>query len=126
MKDLIENLRNPRKDCIAYLKANARIAADELERIEAENAQLKAAMQDPDRHAIQLEGKHPSPCAKFCEATAFLIQERGNKKTIERLSKQLEVSLVALDQIANGYVCNLGSAAIVAGRAIDKVKGSAA
>lgn len=36
-----------------------------------------------DRHALQAEGKHPAPCARFCEANAFQIE-------IRQLSAQLE------------------------------------
>lgn len=30
----------------------------------------------PTRHDLQKEGKHPAPCARFCEATAFEIEIR--------------------------------------------------
>lgn len=30
----------------------------------------------PARHDLQKEGKHPAPCARFCEATAFEIEIR--------------------------------------------------
>jgi hypothetical protein len=54
-----------------------------------------------DRHSLQTLGKHPSPCAKFCEATAFSIKIRNlehevnNRKwtgltDVERAAVQLE------------------------------------
>ena len=30
----------------------------------------------PTRHDLQKEGRHPAPCARFCEATAFEIEIR--------------------------------------------------
>lgn len=30
----------------------------------------------PSRHDLQKEGKHPAPCARFCEANAFQIELR--------------------------------------------------
>lgn len=50
-----------------------------LELIEREQA---------DRHELQAQGKHPSPCARFCEATAFGIKIRD-------LEAQLRAALAA-------------------------------
>lgn len=30
--------------------------------------------QKPDRHELQANGKHPAPCARFCEATAKVLE----------------------------------------------------
>ena len=30
-----------------------------------------------DRHELQKDGKHPAPCARFCEANAFKIALRN-------------------------------------------------
>ena len=42
-------------------------------------AKLNSAEPNPDRAELQAEGKHPAPCAKFCEATAFGIDIRTLK-----------------------------------------------
>ena len=34
-------------------------------------------VQEPDRRALQAEGKHPAPCARHCEAKAFEIEIRS-------------------------------------------------
>lgn len=47
--------------------------------LKAQIAELRAALQRPDRAELQAEGKHPAPCAKFCEATAFGIDIRTLK-----------------------------------------------
>lgn len=39
--------------------------------------------QKPDRHELQANGKHPAPCAKFCEATAFTIELRRAQAEIK-------------------------------------------
>ena len=54
-------------------------AAVALESQARELAELRAALQRPDRAELQAEGKHPAPCAKFCEATAFGIDIRTLK-----------------------------------------------
>lgn len=51
----------------------------------AELAELRAALQRPDRAELQAEGKHPAPCAKFCEAKAFGIDIRTLKAEIAEL-----------------------------------------
>lgn len=42
----------------------------------------------PERHELQKDGKHPAPCARFCEATAFRIAERGFHRRIDELTAQ--------------------------------------
>jgi hypothetical protein len=44
---------------------------------------------EPTRHELQAKGEHPAPCARFCEATAFWITERGLKRRIEQLEAKL-------------------------------------
>lgn len=56
-----------------------------LELIEREQA---------DRHELQAQGKHPSPCARFCEATAFGIKIRD-------LEAQLRAALAAPQPLTN-------------------------
>lgn len=43
----------------------------------------------PTRHELQAKGEHPAPCARFCEATAFRIAERGLHRRIDELTAQL-------------------------------------
>jgi hypothetical protein len=43
-----------------------------------------------ERHALQAEGKHPAPCARFCEATAFRIEIRGLEAENARMRSELE------------------------------------
>lgn len=38
----------------------------------------------PTRHDLQKEGKHPAPCARFCEATAFEIEIRRLRTEAQR------------------------------------------
>jgi hypothetical protein len=38
--------------------------------------------QEPDRRALQAEGKHPAPCARHCEAKAFEIEIRSLKSML--------------------------------------------
>ena len=54
-------------------------AASALEAAQAEIERLTA-----DRRVLQADGKHPAPCAKFCEATAFTIELRRASAEIER------------------------------------------
>jgi len=44
---------------------------------------------EPTRHELQASGEHPAPCARFCEANAFRIAERGYQRQICELSKKL-------------------------------------
>jgi hypothetical protein len=39
---------------------------------------------EPTRHELQAKGKHPAPCARFCEANAFEIEIKNLKGDIER------------------------------------------
>lgn len=73
-------------------------AGEHIRRLVAENEALRAQMalcegtlESRDRniealtngrHELQAQGKHPAPCAKFCEATAFGIEARELKRQI--------------------------------------------
>jgi len=57
-----------------------------LERI----AGLERQLAQPCRHDLQAEGKHPTPCARFCEATAFRITIRGLERQLEQARSQME------------------------------------
>lgn len=48
-------------------------------------AEESSGTEQPERHELQKDGKHPAPCARFCEATAFNIEIRGLRK---RLAEQ--------------------------------------
>ena len=41
-------------------------------------------VQEPDRRALQAEGKHPAPCARHCEAKAFEIEIRSLKSALKQ------------------------------------------
>lgn len=47
------------------------------------------ALTKVDRHELQTKGEHPAPCARFCEANAFYIQERQLRRRIAELEAQL-------------------------------------
>lgn len=47
--------------------------------------------QPPERYELQSEGKHPAPCARFCEANAFKIEIRSLKSLLEEQSVQQKV-----------------------------------
>lgn len=64
-------------------------------------AELVAKHRAEGRHALQAEGKHPAPCAKFCEATAFEIEARGLKRQIAELQAQRDELLAALQGMLN-------------------------
>lgn len=42
-----------------------------------------------ERRAAQAEGKHPAPCARFCEANAFEIELRHLRRENEQLKAQI-------------------------------------
>lgn len=50
---------------------------------QARAAQASAPEAPADRRILQADGKHPAPCAKFCEATAF----KGEIQRLKRESK---------------------------------------
>ena len=55
------------------------------ERVEAAITALRAALAAPDRQTLQAEGRHPAPCARFCESTAYEIEARRLRKRIADL-----------------------------------------
>lgn len=52
-------------------------------------AELEDQLGKPCRHDLQKDGQHPAPCAKFCEANAFRIQERQLRGRIAELEEQI-------------------------------------
>ena len=47
-------------------------------------------VQEPDRRALQAEGKHPAPCARHCEAKAFEIEIRSLKSALKQAQQVQE------------------------------------
>ena len=56
--------------CLEYIETDAH------ERKYVRHA-IKAALEQPERHTLQAQGKHPAPCARHCEAQAFQIVIRS-------------------------------------------------
>ena len=75
----------------------ARAAYSQVESQARKIEELKDIIQRPDRKELQVEGKHPAPCAKFCEATAFGIDERRMKHEIKELRAALVGAVDALE-----------------------------
>ena len=50
-----------------------------------------------ERNTLQKDGKHPAPCARFCEATAF-------KSEIQRLERENTELRTQLESIGAGGV----------------------
>ena len=65
-------------------KANAAYAAL-CKALASGASEESSGVAQPDRHELQKDGKHPAPCARFCEAAAFNIEIRGLRK---RLTEQ--------------------------------------
>ena len=59
--------------------------AEPSEALASEASEESSGTEQPDRHELQKDGKHPAPCARFCEAAAFNIEIRGLRK---RLTEQ--------------------------------------
>ena len=47
----------------------------------------------PDRQELQAKGKHPAPCARFCEANAFQIEIRNLKAKLENQHPECGITL---------------------------------
>jgi len=47
----------------------------------------------PVRHELQQTGSHPTPCAKFCEATAFNFEIQRLKALCDQLGAALEEAM---------------------------------
>ena len=65
------------------------VLADEVRRLRDLLSAAKWPAAPDDRRAAQAEGKHPAPCARFCEANAFEIEARNLRAEIKRLTAQL-------------------------------------
>ena len=77
-------------------------ATFDLMMLREERDALRAAIdaapttQPADRHALQADGKHPSPCARFCEANAFRADRRSDTALIRQLLEALQASSATL------------------------------
>ena len=89
-KELIERLRNYELSS-EYVCATEE-AADLIESQVRKIEELKDIIQRPDRKELQVEGKHPAPCAKFCEAAAFCIEIRNLNAEIETVRAELQLA----------------------------------
>lgn len=78
------------------MRAQSRIAE-----LEAENAELVEALRH-DRVSLQAEAKHPAPCKKFCEATAFRHDQRDLKRRIAELEQPRPWPTMGYGQVAIG------------------------
>ena len=70
----------------------AQVRAGELvvrEHLASMGLVMDAASIDANRHVLQETGKHPAPCARHCEATAFYIELRGLRGDVTRLAAEL-------------------------------------
>ncbi len=89
--DLIERLRNYSG---TFDHACVNEAANALQAAQAEIERLTA-----DRRVLQADGKHPAPCAKFCEATAFTIELRRASAEIEREKECTELAVTQAEKL---------------------------
>lgn len=59
-----------------------------------------------EREALQAEGRHPAPCVRFCEATAFKIEiqtlNHGLRQKDRRI-EELEAQLARASQAQEGW-----------------------
>ena len=60
-----------------------------------------------DRHELQKDGKHPAPCARFCEANAFKIELRNLHLENFRLREAICRTLQENEHLADGEDCTL-------------------
>ena len=58
--------------------------------MQAEIDELRAELAKECRHIKQAEGKHPAPCARFCESTAYEIELRQMKAENSKLRAALD------------------------------------
>jgi hypothetical protein len=56
--------------------------------LQAEMAKCEQPEQEPDRRALQAEGKHPAPCARHCEAKAFEIEIRSLNSRLKQTQRK--------------------------------------
>lgn len=87
MVDILEELKIKTDNCA--VPGWATRAAKEIERLRDLLSAAKWPQAPEDRLSAQAEGKHPAPCARFCEANAFEIELRQLRRENERLKAQI-------------------------------------
>ena len=55
-----------------------------------------------DRHELQRQGKHPAPCARHCEATAFEVELRRLRALLREALPHVEASAEA-SHLTDGF-----------------------
>lgn len=83
------------------------VLADEVRRLRDLLAAAKWPEAPEDRRVAQAEGKHPAPCAGFCEANAFEIEIRWLRRDNERLRAAIQQTLDENGHLADGDNCTL-------------------
>lgn len=78
---------------------------------------IEAEIAKYDRHALQIDGLHPSPCARFCEANAFYHDLKKDVKLINKLLTIIENSSIDKSEFLN--VINEAKARIYEGKQYD-------
>lgn len=72
-------------------RPNVRCRTPKCGRLKLDAQQRQEALAStPSRHELQAKGEHPAPCARFCEANAFRIAERGYQRRIEELQARIK------------------------------------
>ena len=77
-------------ELIERLNQHGWILADFEDEVYAAITALKAALEQPDRRALQAAGTHPAPCARHCEAKAFEIEIRSLKSALKQAQQVQE------------------------------------
>ena len=92
-----------------------------VDKFEEAIADIREALAQPERHELQADGKHPAPCARFCEANAFQIEIRNLKAQLAQ-PEQSENSDFQPDWMnyQQGYMDGMSQA--IADMALDKDK----
>ena len=72
--------------------------------MQAEIDELRAQLATECRHIKQADGKHPAPCARFCESTAYDIELRQLKAENGKLRAENERLATAMDKYSSDEV----------------------
>lgn len=60
---------------------------DLIDRLAQENQSMQTLLAAGNKEALQAEGKHPAPCARFCEQHAFNHEIRLLKRQLQEQQK---------------------------------------
>lgn len=87
-------------------KAAKRIKTDEMAKY-ANNLKDRVAELEADRRVLQQDGRHPSPCARHCEAAAFEAEIRRRDQRIVELESENERlrtdAITAIEWLVSNY-----------------------